>query len=154
MCIYIYIYIYEYVWREREREREISLSLYIYIYIYIYTHMLIIQRGEDTVGNPSSSSNLSIRAFRVVSCIELRQTILYRAIRVNSISINCILSPILAIPIACYNGGGFVGEQTPWTFGTSRVCFSNTSILYNIASQLEMSVCFPGEAPTNLDECV
>ena len=42
---------------------------------------------------PSSSSNCSIRAFRAYYLIEVRQTIICRAIRADSISINSTISP-------------------------------------------------------------
>ena len=45
-------------------------------------------RGDDAVGNPQTSSNLSIRVFRAYPLIELRQTILHRAIRGNGISVS------------------------------------------------------------------
>ena len=43
----------------------------------------------------SSSSNLSIRVFRAHTPLEIRQAILYRAVRADSISINRTLPPIL-----------------------------------------------------------
>ena len=42
-----------------------------------------------------SSSNISIRAFRAYYLVEIRQTILCRAFRGNSISVNSILPPSL-----------------------------------------------------------
>ena len=54
----------------------------------------ILGRGDDTVGNPPSSSDLSIRVFLVFSLIEIKQTVPCRAIRGNSsISVNSTLPP-------------------------------------------------------------
>ena len=55
------------------------------------------QQGGWYVWKPSSSSNFSIRALRAYSLVEVRQTILYRAIRADCISINSIL-PLLELP--------------------------------------------------------
>ena len=48
---------------------------------------------------PSSSSNFSIRAFRAYPLIEIRQTVPCRAIRGNSISVNCTLPPLSHAPL-------------------------------------------------------
>ena len=58
-------------------------------------------RGDDTVGNPHRSI-FSIRAFRAYPLIEIRQTVLCRAIRGNSISVNSTLPPLsISISILC-----------------------------------------------------
>ena len=49
---------------------------------------------DDTVGKPSSSSNFSIRASRAYPLVEVRQTVLCRAIRGDSISVNSTLLPL------------------------------------------------------------
>ena len=53
------------------------------------------QKGGWYGWKPSSRFNLSIRAFRAHPLIEIRQTILYRAIRANGISTNSIIPPLL-----------------------------------------------------------
>ena len=52
-----------------------------------------LRKGGRCGWEPSSSSNFSIRAFRGFSLIEVRQTVLCRAIRADSISINSSLPP-------------------------------------------------------------
>ena len=52
-----------------------------------------VQKGGWHAWKPSSSANLSIRAFRAVPLVDTRQAILYRAVRGNSISIGSILPP-------------------------------------------------------------
>ena len=60
-------------------------------------------RGDATVGNPHrarmfqfdlSSSNLSILVVRACPLVEIRQPVSYRAIRGNSVSVNCTLPPL------------------------------------------------------------
>ena len=48
-------------------------------------------RGDDTVGDPHRAQ--ISQAFRAYPLIEIRQTILYRAIRGNRISVNSTLPP-------------------------------------------------------------
>ena len=92
MCVYMCMYVYAYA--------------YIHMCIYIYTDscnrfklgsvrsepippMYIVQQYPS----PSSSSNLSIRVFRAYPLIENNQTVIYRAIRADSISTNSTPPP-------------------------------------------------------------
>ena len=54
---------------------------------------MLFQKGGWYGWKPASSSNLSIRAFRVCFLNTIRQTRLYRSIRGSSISFNSILPP-------------------------------------------------------------
>ena len=70
--------------------------------------VVIISEGGMIRLEPSLSSNFSIRSFRAYPLIEIRQTVPYRAIRADSISINSILPPsccaLLNSDIFCLNG--------------------------------------------------
>ena len=59
-----------------------------------------IEKGGWYGWKPSSSSNFSIRAFRVVSLTEAKRTVLYRAIRANRISIKQYHPPLFKEPSA------------------------------------------------------
>ena len=133
MYIHIYIYIHTYI-LNAYRYTYLSLSIYIYtcmyIYIYIYTHislacllahslaqlhapLRVFRQGGRYGWKPSSSSNLSIRAFRAqVPQFELFELVLFlkldkqlpveqfeasRTIRGSSISVSSTL-PLLALP--------------------------------------------------------
>ena len=60
------------------------------------------RKGGRYCWKPSSSSNLSIRAFRAYPLIEIRQTVPGRAIRGNSISVNGTLPPLLTATFAVF----------------------------------------------------
>ena len=49
--------------------------------------------GGDTVGNPHRAQISQFEFFELVSLIEIRRTVLYRAIRADCISVNSILPP-------------------------------------------------------------
>ena len=53
----------------------------------------LLGRGEDTVGHPHRAQIVQFELFELFDRIEIRQTILYRTIRANSISINSIPPP-------------------------------------------------------------
>ena len=54
-----------------------------------------LRRGDDMAGSPHRAQiYFSIRVFRAYSPIEIRQTILYRAIRGNRFSVNSVLPPL------------------------------------------------------------
>ena len=50
-------------------ERCISVS--VCVYIYIYTHMLIIQRGEDTVGTLTNQSSINFINSTLFECVSM-----------------------------------------------------------------------------------
>ena len=62
--------------------------------------LALFQKGGWYNYRPSSSSNFSIRAFRAYPLVEIRQTILYRAIRGSSISVSSTLPPSLSFQCA------------------------------------------------------
>ena len=109
VCVYIFIYTHTYVC--------VYIYIYIYIHTYTYTHIhnkvypagrrgvralcrailnvhVDIPEGGMIRLEPSSSSNVSIGAFRACPLIELRHTAPRRAIRGNSISVNSTLPPL------------------------------------------------------------
>ena len=114
VCIYIYIYIY------------IEIYTYIYIYIYIYIHVslslyIYIEPGApcavaqseplseggtirfETLIEPKFVNSSLLSCF--VHLIGIRQTIVYRAIRANCISVDSTLPPPsytrLPRPVSC-----------------------------------------------------
>ena len=123
--IYIYTYTYICIYTHTYIHSYIRTYVYIYIYIHIHVivfkkawpavhaaervvrrHRLGhrrqlrllagLQKGGRCGSKPSSSSNLSIRAFRVclISLKLDKLSIIYRAIRANGISINSTLPPL------------------------------------------------------------
>ena len=57
----------------------------------------MLRKGGRYGWKPSSSSNFPIRVVRAYPLIEIRQTIIHRAVRGNGISVNSTLPPLTSV---------------------------------------------------------
>ena len=56
--------------------------------------LTIFRKGDDTIGNPYRTQISHIRYFGAYPLIEIRQSVPYRAIRGNSISVSSTFLPL------------------------------------------------------------